>query len=89
MSSKNRFNKKQLAGKTINEDEDVSTKKRDIHLQLEDNLNDIREKLGNSSDIIIRQIECGSSRTPAAAIYVNGLIDNVSFAEKLRTIIYG
>ncbi len=57
-------------------DEDVSTKKHDIHLQLAVNLDEIREKLGNSSDIIIRQIECGSSRIPAAVVYVNGLVDN-------------
>ncbi len=74
MSFWNLFNKKQHSNKSIGEA--VSTKKPDIHRELEANLNDIRQKLGDSSDLIIRQLECGSSRTAAAAVYMNGLIDN-------------
>jgi len=73
MSFWNPFKQKQHTDKTTNGD--INTKTSDIHLRLSDNLDEIRKKLGNSSDIVIRQFECGSSRIPAAAVYADGLID--------------
>jgi spore germination protein KA len=72
----NLFKKKPHTATPIGVEKNNNSKKKpDLHHHLTDNLDEIRKKLGNSSDIIIRQFECGSSRIPAAAVYIDGLTD--------------
>lgn len=47
-----------------------------ITSNLQDNLSLVKQKFGNSPDIIIRELKIGSSKAKAAVIYVQGLVDN-------------
>jgi spore germination protein KA len=56
------------------------------HLQdsLSDNLDIIRQKTGNSSDVVVRQLKMGeNSDINTALVYVEGIVDNRSIQEFL------
>lgn len=47
-----------------------------INKNLDDNISYIKEEMGNSTDLVIRQFKLGKpSNTKAAIIYINGLVD--------------
>lgn len=53
--------------------------KNQLDISLKKNIQEINETLGNSSDVIVREIRIGKEkRIKAAIIYVDGLVDNVS-----------
>jgi spore germination protein KA len=55
-----------------------------IQVSLSDNLNMIKQKTGNSSDIVIREIKMGeNSDIKTAIVYVEGIVDNQSIQEYL------
>lgn len=59
-----------------------------ISSNLEANLSDIGNELGNSSDIVVRKITLGDKAIPAAIIYTDGLVSNIqvnNFLESLLT----
>ncbi|WP_139032041.1 spore germination protein, partial [Priestia megaterium] len=55
-----------------------------IQVSLSDNLNMIKQKTGNSSDVVIREIKMGGdSDIKTAIVYVEGIVDNQSIQEYL------
>lgn len=46
-----------------------------LSLHLKDNLQQIRQEVGNSPDVVIREFEIGSSQIQIAAVYTSGLAD--------------
>jgi spore germination protein KA len=55
-----------------------------IYLVLDDNIAHLKEKIGDSSDIIIRQIRFGKERSLRAAIvYTDGLVDKKSVQQNI------
>jgi spore germination protein KA len=48
-----------------------------LHHLLKDNLHQIRQELGNSPDVIIREFELGSSEVQIAVVYNSGLADKM------------
>ncbi|MFS0907556.1 spore germination protein [Priestia aryabhattai] len=55
-----------------------------IHGSLSANLNIIKQKTGNSSDVVIRHLKMGmNSEMKAAIVYVEGIVDNQSIQEYL------
>ncbi|MCY8977640.1 spore germination protein GerKA [Bacillus atrophaeus] len=55
-----------------------------IHSALSENLADITEKTGGSSDVVIRELEIGEKGSVhIAVIYIAGLVDNQSVNESL------
>ena len=46
-----------------------------LHRELKDNLHQIRQEVGNSPDVIIREFKLGSSQVQVAAVYTDGLAD--------------
>ncbi|WP_280166600.1 spore germination protein [Priestia aryabhattai] len=55
-----------------------------INVLLPDNLNMIKQKTGNSSDVVIREIKMGGdSQIKTAIVYVEGIVDNQSIQEYL------
>ena len=75
-----RFLKKTFQGKRSNTDqEQKSSSPKRLHALLEQNLREIGEQLGNSSDITIRRLRTGLfGEVDAALIYTDGLADNKS-----------
>ncbi|MCU7712911.1 spore germination protein [Priestia sp. JV24] len=55
-----------------------------IQVSLSGNLNKIKQKTGNSSDVVIREIKMGgNSDIKTAIVYVEGIVDNQSIQEYL------
>lgn len=55
-----------------------------IQVSLSDNLNMIKQKTGNSSDVVIREIKMGgASDIKTAIVYVEGIVDNQSIQDYL------
>ncbi|MGN7241833.1 spore germination protein [Priestia megaterium] len=55
-----------------------------IQVSLSSNLNMIKQKTGNSSDVVIRQIKMGENNdVETAIVYVDGIVDNQSIQEYL------
>src|SRR5690242_21117543 len=55
-----------------------------IQVSLSDNLNIIKQKTGNSSDVVIREIKMGINfDIKAAIVYVEGIVDNQAIQEFL------
>ncbi|MED3903455.1 spore germination protein, partial [Priestia megaterium] len=55
-----------------------------IEVSLSGNLNNIKKKTGNSSDVVIREIKMGgNSDIKTAIVYVDGIVDNQSIQEYL------
>ena len=55
-----------------------------IQVSLSGNLNIIKQKTGNSSDVVIREIKMGGdSDIKTAIVYVEGIVDNQSIQEYL------
>lgn len=55
-----------------------------IQISLSGNLNIIKQKTGNSSDVVIREIKMGGdSDIKTAIVYVEGIVDNQSIQEYL------
>lgn len=46
-----------------------------LHCDLQENLHQIRQAVGNSPDVIIREFEIGSSQDQVAVVYIDGLAD--------------
>lgn len=72
------FRKKGKRGKQIitNEETAWDTGKLPLHRDLKTNLEKIKQEVGNSPDVIIREFEIGSNpRIPVAAVYTDGLAD--------------
>ncbi len=59
------------------EDTEINANKQEISEHLDGNLTNIKEALGNSSDIAIREFKMGKpSLHKVAIVYINGLADN-------------
>ncbi|MBT2281622.1 spore germination protein, partial [Priestia megaterium] len=55
-----------------------------IQFSLSGNLNMIKQKTGNSSDVVIRELAMGiNSNIKTAIVYVEGIVDNQSIQEFL------
>ncbi|CAI8709755.1 spore germination protein [Priestia megaterium] len=55
-----------------------------IQVSLSDNLNMIKRKTGNSSDVVIREIKMGgASDIKTAIVYIEGIVDNQSIQDYL------
>ncbi|WP_182007572.1 spore germination protein, partial [Priestia aryabhattai] len=55
-----------------------------IQVSLSSNLNMIKQKTGNSSDVVIREIKMGINfDIKAAIVYVEGIVDNQAIQEFL------
>lgn len=77
MSFRIRFHKK-AERKKRSENEEISwdTDGPSLHHDLKENLQQIKQKVGNSPDVIIREFEIGSSQVQIAAVlYTDGLAD--------------
>jgi len=60
-----------------------------IFKNLEENLEKIQHKLGNSTDIVIRRFAMGENRHAGALVYIDGLVDkDMVHNEVLRPLIY-
>jgi spore germination protein KA len=71
------FNKKPDREKTrINQEKSSNSDKIFLSLNLNENLQQIRQNVGNSPDVVIREFEIGNSRVQIAAVYTSGLADN-------------
>ncbi|MFE8697217.1 spore germination protein [Cytobacillus sp. FJAT-53684] len=56
---------------------------------LDNNVNHIKSKFGNSTDLVIRKIKIGpDNQIDAALIYTDGLIDTSSLQDLIDTLIY-
>jgi spore germination protein KA len=72
----NRFRKnKNVITRSKNEETISNTGKHPLHLDLKDNLNQIKQEFGNSADVVIREFEIGSLQVQAAAVFIDNLID--------------
>ncbi|PWU03046.1 MAG: spore germination protein, partial [Bacteroidetes bacterium] len=70
------FNKKPDREKTrINQEKSSNSDKIFLSLNLNENLQQIRQNVGNSPDVVIREFEIGSSQIQIAAVYTSGLAD--------------
>ncbi|PFA62872.1 spore germination protein [Bacillus sp. AFS015802] len=79
---KGRKPKKNQQPEPENQSDDVSDEY--IQASLSANLDIIRKKTGNSSDVIVRQLKMGeNSDLQTALVYVEGLVDNQSIQEFL------
>jgi spore germination protein KA len=72
----NRFrNTKKGNKRSKNEEMVANTGAPPLHLNLKDNLQQIKQEFGNSSDVVIREFEIGSTQVQAAAVFIDNLID--------------
>ncbi|MGC3787540.1 hypothetical protein ACPS01_03470, partial [Priestia aryabhattai] len=61
------------------ENQDTNHQEELIQISLSDNLNIIKQKTGNSSDVVIREIKIGENYNMRTAIvYIEGIVDNQS-----------
>ncbi len=64
------------------ENQDTNHQEELIQISLSDNLNIIKQKTGNSSDVVIREIKIGENYDMRTAIvYIEGIVDNQSIQE--------
>ncbi|MCQ9284154.1 spore germination protein [Priestia aryabhattai] len=64
------------------ENQDTNHQEELIQVSLSDNLNIIKQKTGNSSDVVIREIKIGENYDMRTAIvYIEGIVDNQSIQE--------
>ncbi|MFB8426925.1 spore germination protein [Priestia megaterium] len=64
------------------ENQDTTHQEELIQISLSDNLNIIKQKTGNSSDVVIREIKIGENYDMRTAIvYIEGIVDNQSIQE--------
>ena len=64
------------------ENQDTNHQEELIQISLSDNLNIIKQKTGNSSDVVIREIKIGENYNMRTAIvYIEGIVDNQSIQE--------
>ncbi len=76
MSFRIRFHKKEERKKrSKNEEISWDTDGPSLHHDLKENLQQIKQEVGNSPDVIIREFEIGSSQVQIAAVYIDGLAD--------------
>ncbi|KYG27796.1 spore germination protein [Priestia endophytica] len=79
---KDRKSKKDRQQDTENQSDNNSVKY--LHSSLSANLNTIKQKTGNSSDVVIRQLKMGENfNIKIAIVYVEGIVDNQSIQEFL------
>ncbi|WP_017726100.1 spore germination protein [Halalkalibacterium ligniniphilum] len=73
----NRYLKKEDNKKNNQSSQESSsdTVKRSLHRQLKENLNNLKQELGNSPDMIIREFELGNDQLQVAIVYTDGLAD--------------
>lgn len=78
-NQKSKNNLRSQANQTSSEQTESSLKN-----LLSENLTLIKEKTGNSSDIVIRHFKIGSNNSISAAIvYIEGIVDNQSIQDYL------
>lgn len=72
-----RFHKNMNGVKLSKNEETVSNTgtPRPLHLDLKDNLHLIKQELGNSPDVVIREFEIGSQQVQVAAVFIDNLTD--------------
>ncbi|MGU3397541.1 spore germination protein [Priestia sp. D51] len=64
------------------ENQDTNHQEELIQISLSDNLNIIKQKTGNSSDVVTREIKIGENYDMRTAIvYIEGIVDNQSIQE--------
>jgi spore germination protein KA len=76
MSFRNRFQKKiEKEIQSKNEESSGVTGRLSLHRNLKDNLQHIRQEVGNSPDVVIREFEIGGLQLQAAAVFIDNLVD--------------